>query len=301
MDGQRNPELQRVLAALNSFSQQQQQQQLQQHHQAPPPPPLPLQTSFYAYNSYNNLGSHDANLGTANSTIPGLGFLPSTLHNQAVSPPPIHRHQDATPIQSQAQSRTSTPRLPEPPRSKTTTPNPNVPDASTIVTWPAAIKHVSRHLVHNDQVANRIKHLINEQHKHERQWWAGREAIVARHQGRSGTSQQVSAILKSLGAKDMATASPRTSPPSDEQKKADQAELDAYDKKVYAGLLAMSADFDRQLRSLGVPFYAIKHELVILEDGPEKQAGANEGRIDKGELRDLQKRMCETLEDLFGD
>ncbi|KIY00593.1 uncharacterized protein Z520_03256 [Fonsecaea multimorphosa CBS 102226] len=289
MEGQRNPELQRVLAALNSFSQQQQQ------------PPPPLQTSSFGSHPYNNQGLYDVN-SAANSAIPGLGLLPSTLHERAVSPPPIHRHKESNPTQSQAQSRSSTPRLPETFRSKTSTPNFNVPDASTIVTWPAALKHVSRHLVHNEQVANRIKHLINEQHKHERQWWAGREAIVARQQGRSGTSQQVSAILKSLGAREVAaTISPRTSTPSDEQKKADQAELDAYDKKVYAGLLAMAADFDRQLRSLGVPFYAIKHELVILEDGPEKRAGANKGKIDKGELRELQKRMCQTLEDLFGD
>lgn len=82
--------------------------------------------------------------------------------------------------------------------------------------------------------------------------------------------------------------------------KADQAELEAYDKKVYAGLLAMAADFDRQLRSIGVPFYAIKHDLVVLEEGPEK-AGAAKGRIDKGELRELQRKMLQTLEDLFAD
>ncbi|OAL39398.1 hypothetical protein AYO20_01268 [Fonsecaea nubica] len=286
MDGQRNPELQRVLAALNSFSQQQQ---------------PPAQPSFVGFGPYSSQGLNGVDTSSANTLIPGLGLLPSTLHERVVSPPPIHRHQDPVPTAPQAQSRTSTPGLPETLRSKTSTPNFNVPDASTIVTWPAALKHVSRHLVHNEQVANRIKHLINEQHKHERQWWAGREAIVARQQGRSGTSQQVSAILKSLGAKDVAATSSRGAAPSEAQKKADQAELDAYDRKVYAGLLAMTADFDRQLRSLGVPFYAIKHDLVILEDGPEKQAGANKGKIDRGELRELQKRMCQTLEDLFGD
>ncbi len=81
---------------------------------------------------------------------------------------------------------------------------------------------------------------------------------------------------------------------------ANEKELEAYDKKVYAGLMAMAADFDKQLRGLGVPFYAIKHELVILEEGKEK-AGAMKGRLDKGELRDLQKRMLQLLEDLFGE
>ena len=81
---------------------------------------------------------------------------------------------------------------------------------------------------------------------------------------------------------------------------ANERELQAYDKKVYAGLLAMAADFDRQLRGLGVPFYSIKHELVILEEGKEK-AGAIRGRLDRGELRELQKRMLQHLEDLFGE
>ena len=82
--------------------------------------------------------------------------------------------------------------------------------------------------------------------------------------------------------------------------KANQAELEVYDKKVYTGLVAMASDFDRQMRAIGVPFYAIKHDLVILEQGPEK-AGAAKGRVDKGELRELQKRMLQTLEDLFSD
>jgi len=167
-----------------------------------------------------------------------------------------------------------------------------VPDASGITTWPAALKHVTRHLVPNEQLAGRIRHIISEQHKHERQWWVGREAIVARQQGRSGTSQQVSALLKALGGKEVPV--PLSDP------KTNQAELDAYDKKVYTGLTSMAADFDRQLRGMGVPFYAIKHDLVVLEAGPEK-ANVAKGRLDRGELRELQKKMLQTLEDLFAE
>ena len=109
---------------------------------------------------------------------------------------------------------------------------------------------------------------------------------------RSSTSAQVSALLNSIGGKSVeAKANDSTS---------NEKELEAYDKKVYAGLMAMAADFDRQLRGLGVPFYAIKHELVILEEGKEL-AGSMKGRIDKGELRELQKRILVLLEDLFGD
>lgn len=111
----------------------------------------------------------------------------------------------------------------------------------------------------------------------------------------------MSAILQSLGAKDIPAPASKNPQSSAEQKKVDEAELKAYDEKVYKALCAMTADFDRQLREMGVPFYAIKHELVILKDGPEKTPGEHAGKIDKGELRELQKRMCQTLEDLFGD
>ncbi len=262
---ERNPDLQRVLAALNSYSSQ--------------TSGAPQQSPFDSEQAYN------PELATFASSIPGLGFLPSQSSQQRpISPPPVLRHQISSSHKALTQP------CPADVSSKPSTPT--APDASTITTWPAALKHVSRHLVPNEQAANRIKHLISEQHKHERQWWAGREAIVARQQGRSGTSQQVAALLKSLGGKEvpMASSDPKT----------DQAELEAYDRKVYAGLTTMAADFDRQLRAIGVPFYAIKHDLVVLDQGPEK-TGAAKGRIDKGELRELQKRMLQTLEDLFGD
>ena len=62
----------------------------------------------------------------------------------------------------------------------------------------------------------------------------------------------------------------------------------------------MQARFDKELRNLGVPFYAIKHDLVILESGKQKP-GSVQGRIDTGELRELQKRLLQMLEDLFGE
>jgi hypothetical protein len=290
MDGQRNPEIQRVLAALNSLS--------QQSSQTPPYSPVPVDTTYgNATNFSNNCSS------TATSGIPGLGFLtqPAT-YDKPITPPGINRQQSSTPNQLQRKNTRPDPQNSlDGGRSRPSTPKYDVPDASTITTWPAALKHTTRYLVPNEKVASRVKHLINEQHKHEKEWWASREAIVARHEGRSGTSQQVSAILQSLGVQNTSQPAPVPLELSADQKKLNEAELKAYDEKVYKALCAMAADFDRQLREMGVPFYAIKHELVILKDGPEKTPGEHKGKIDKGELRELQKRMCQTLEDLFGD
>ena len=293
MEGQRNPEIQRVLAALNSFSQQQQQQQQDESS-----------SSTYINISSNNQAPFEVNsTSITTSGIPGLGLLPqsATYHSPGPSPA-INQKQSYDPRQIQHWSRMSTPQPPaDALRSKTSTPKYDVPDASAITTWPGALKHVTRYLAPNVRISDKIKHLINEQHKHEREWWAGREAIVARHQGTSGSSEQVSAILRSLGAKvaQQSASLPREQTP--EQKRMNQDELKKYDEKVYKALCAMTADFDRQLREMGVPFFAIKYELVVLKDGPERIPGEHKVKLDKGELRELQKRMCQTLEDLFGD
>lgn len=296
MDGYRNPELQRVLAALHSYSQQQQQNSPYHQQNVPQYPQHPN-------NALDNSVSLELNSIHSATAIPGLRVERQPNHvEKPLTPTFVDRQQSLTPNQSRIDSRMSTPAPPQDSiRSKTSTPKYDAPDASSITTWPAALKHVTRYLIPNEQFALRIKHMINEQHKHERQWWAGREAIVERQKGRPGKSQQVSAILKSLGAKDVTPAHEVTPSPDANQIKANEVELATYDAKVHKALVAMTADYDRQFREMGIPFYAIKHELVILKDGPEKIPGENKNKIDKGELRELQKRMCQTLEDLLGD
>lgn len=94
-------------------------------------------------------------------------------------------------------------------------------------------------------------------------------------------------------------ASPEADAVEQQRKEAGSKELQAYDAKVYKQLLALAGDFDRQLRGLGVPFYAIRHELVVLEEGREKEGAGGVKRIDRGELRELQKRMLGWLEMSF--
>lgn len=177
-------------------------------------------------------------------------------------------------------------------RARSNTPVTQIPDASIITTWPAAIKHVTKYLSTNEKVMSRIKHLINEQHKHEEQWWAQRQAIVTKHAGRAGNQSKVADILKELGG--------LAAPVVQVDDAADKNELEAFDKKVYRSLVQMAADFDGQLRKLGVPFYAIKHDLVV-RDGGKTEKGASTRKIDKTGLGELQKRMLQYLEDLVSD
>ena len=179
-----------------------------------------------------------------------------------------------------------------PPKIVVTTPRPStpIPDASTIVTWPSAIRYVTKYIANNESAAARIKHLIAQQHQHEREWWTGREAIVKRHSGRAQRQAQAATLLKAIGGVVAAN------PPS-EDPEVDRRELEVYDRKVYGELRKMSADFDRQLRGLGVPLFAIRHELVVDRD----MDGGAGGRLTKEELKELQRRVLEHLVDLFGE
>ena len=74
----------------------------------------------------------------------------------------------------------------------------------------------------------------------------------------------------------------------------EKAEMELYDKKVYAALGKMVAAMDGELTMLRVPFFAIKHELV-------QKTERSDGVVSKTKLVELQKKMLELLEDLFGD
>lgn len=172
------------------------------------------------------------------------------------------------------------------PRRRPTTPT---VDPSRITTWPAAQKYVIDNIYSHQTLASKIKQLIKNQHSQERQWWAEREALVSKHQGRVEKEKQIAVMLQSMGGIAASTKAPNSGE--------EEAELRRCDLKIHKAMTKLATDIDRELRSMGVPFYAIKHELVILGEG--NTDGALPGRLDKGELRELQKRMLQLLEELF--
>lgn len=71
----------------------------------------------------------------------------------------------------------------------------NTPDASTIVTWPAALKHVMRTVSQNEALQSKIRRLIRSQHDHEKQWWKGREALIAKQKARVEKKKKLDEVL----------------------------------------------------------------------------------------------------------
>lgn len=264
-----NPELQRLLASLNNASQKNTQNNT-----------LNLANDGLDTRALISSAVTDHNASTQNFVKQGVESQDSPFNTSNAT---SHRANAQLPLANLKSVED---------RSRSITPSTQtVPDASTITTWAAAIKHIAKHIINDEKATVRIKHLMKQQQQHEEQWWTQREAIVAKHKGREGSNNKVADILKELGGLAV--------PIAKVDEAADRNELETFDRKVYKSLVQMSADFDSQLRRLGVPFYAIKHDLILL--GNESGEVPTKGKLDKGELRDLQKRMLQYLEDLLMD
>jgi Protein of unknown function (DUF2458) len=73
------------------------------------------------------------------------------------------------------------------------------------------------------------------------------------------------------------------------------AELEAYDSKVHSALLEMQLHMGQQLARLGVPFFDLDPSLVVnpldTKDG---------SRVSTERLRELQRKMLDYLESMYG-
>lgn len=89
------------------------------------------------------------------------------------------------------------------------------------------------------------------------------------------------------------------------QKKADfEAELKAYDLKVYTATREMADSMCLQLKHLGVPFFGTGPNFITTSETSEDvQVQTNtkpiSGKITAEELLKLQRRMLQYLEDMY--
>ncbi|KAL9624371.1 MAG: hypothetical protein Q9160_001333 [Pyrenula sp. 1 TL-2023] len=172
-------------------------------------------------------------------------------------------------------------------------------DPSTITEWRIAQKYVTFTLAQNEAVIARIRKMVKRQHEHEHQWWEGRKALISKQSGRVEGTKTVDSLLKSLGG-NVGTSTEQVTAPTTEQ---NAEELRKYDGKIYKALTEMSRAIDGELRGMGVPFFAIKHDLVALAKQDQdslKKSDGNKQKLSREELKELQKKMIDLLEDLFG-
>lgn len=178
-------------------------------------------------------------------------------------------------------------------------------DPSTITSWSQALKYVVSDLSQNGAASSRIKTLIHSQHRHEKQWWTGRENLIAKQKGRGEGKKKADDLLRLLGSEPDATSGSFQGQGSEAE--AERKELEVYDDKVYKALSEMSRAMDGELRGLGVPFFAVKHELVDVKAtsrGQDTSLSSTERSttvLGRDDLLALQKQMLQLLEALFGD
>ncbi|KAI5294934.1 hypothetical protein KEM52_002813 [Ascosphaera acerosa] len=160
-----------------------------------------------------------------------------------------------------------------------------------ITTWPAALKYVMKTVGGSEQMQATIRNLIHLQHESERRWSAERHAVLEKQRTRAGKQKQLDDVLRAIGG---AVATSQTARTPEE----DQRELADTDRKIYSEVVTLSRNIDRDLRTMGIPFFAIRYDLVHQGDNPVAPDASSKGTLSTRELGELQKKMLELLEDL---
>ena len=68
-------------------------------------------------------------------------------------------------------------------------------DPTTLLTWPSALRYVTKAIASNSRATARIRELITSQHMHERQWWAGRELLIKKQKERGEGRAKIDDVL----------------------------------------------------------------------------------------------------------
>ncbi|OKL61630.1 hypothetical protein UA08_03868 [Talaromyces atroroseus] len=202
----------------------------------------------------------------------------------------------------------------QPPSSKTYERKPPTPpstDPSSITTWPSALKHIMHLVSTNASFAANIQHLIKSQREHERQWWSGREALIAKQRTREEKRKKVEEVLKSVGAPVNTPSNPSLGMGSSHKdskeviSRENATELLTYDTKVYQASVDLSRSMETELRKLGVPFFCLNGALTTGSITPASSASSKEKDKEKGlpedELDLLKRRVLDLLVDLCTD
>lgn len=158
----------------------------------------------------------------------------------------------------------------------------------TIVTWPAALRHITS-LAADPQFGPAVKKLITNQHNNEQQWWGSRLALIEKQKARVNGKRELNDVLKSLGG---------MTDRSSEAAVDNAAELRAYDKKVHRAATQMEKAMLADFVTMGVPFFGTEERLVVDDDLGE---ASEKGTITKKQLKVLQMKMIQHLDDMYNE
>lgn len=122
-------------------------------------------------------------------------YDPSTLDTSISSTSVVQVDQQSKPLHPPAPSSSILNEEPQQQRQQKQNFPLAVPSSSTITTWPPALRHVTKFIATNEAAMHRIRHLIQTQHEHERQWWDGRVSLVTQQAGREEGRRKLNSVL----------------------------------------------------------------------------------------------------------
>lgn len=128
-------------------------------------------------------------------------------------------------------------------------------------------------------------------------WYTERQNLKQTQANRSSSAAKAQSILKTLNT------SFSGSPPTVEVDA--EAELAAFDRKIYAAQQDMETAMSAQLKSLGVPFFGTDHKLVVSNEKDPSKEALPEGHpkwsplVTESQLLGLRRKMVQHLEDLY--
>ncbi|KAI6250057.1 hypothetical protein HI914_02087 [Erysiphe necator] len=170
----------------------------------------------------------------------------------------------------------------------------NIVDPTSIIEWPAGLRCITKTVAKNENILDEIRRLIKNQHEHEEQWWNGRNTLIDKLKAREEGQKKLDEVLRAVGGV-VSMLQP------DNNIKSMERELQTFDLKVYKAQIQMVREMNAKLRSLGVPFFGTRSELVRPAIKKTEIVKDEAGLIDEADLVKLQRRMLEMLEDLCND
>lgn len=143
--------------------------------------------------------------------------------------------------------------------------------------------------------------MMQDQRAHEMRWYTERQTLKQAQLSRSSSAAKALSILQSLnqGSTDSTVAV--------QSEDAKEAELAAFDRKVYNAQSSMETAMTAELKGLGVPFFGTNADLIIADDqhATSAEGAPNQPKwsvpVTESELLALKQKMVAHLEMLYRD
>ncbi|KAK9245180.1 hypothetical protein V1506DRAFT_271019 [Lipomyces tetrasporus] len=122
-------------------------------------------------------------------------------------------------------------------------------DPATITTLEDAIEYINIVVAGDGNALSRIRRMRKHQDDHELQWYAGRVAIIEKHEKRREVRLKLRSVLSLVGGD--------TSETTSEQQAVENEcrELTEYDNKVHNASIALVKSMSLELADMRVPFF----------------------------------------------